>query len=118
MNKKKLIDYKNKYNSLLADYEVLEKKLAEVKTSQPERKNDNLSTENKMLHLKSDLEKKNEVISDLESENKNSKNQIEILKNEFSNQRNETTKKAEKLTEFQQRIFYLEQENIVIRRLT
>ncbi len=60
-----------------------------------------------------DIKKKEEQFASLNDENANFKHQMENIKLEFNLHRQEMSKKAEKITEFQQKIFNLEQENIV-----
>lgn len=108
------MDYKSKYDTLLYDYEHLEKKVQDFKQQNANLKNELTDKDSLMNNIKLDLKKKDEYYKGYIDENNNYKQQIENIKFEFNQQRHELTKKAEKITELQQRIFNLEQENIVI----
>lgn len=110
---REVIDYKTKYDSLQFDYEIIEKKISDYKQQVTNFKNETAEKDDTLNFLKQDLKKKEELIQNQTGEILNYQNQIEKIKVEFTAQRSEITKKAEKITEFQQRIFLLEQEILV-----
>jgi hypothetical protein len=90
---------------------MMEEKLNDLKTKFTQSKSDLQDKETLINSLKLELKKKEDHSS--EDENINYKSQIESIKAEFNSHRQEMSKKAEKITELQQKLFQLEQENMV-----
>jgi hypothetical protein len=92
----------------------MEDKINDLKSKFNQSKIDLQDKETVINSLKLDLKKKEDHSND--DENINYKSQIESIKAEFNLHRQEMSKKAEKITELQQKLFQLEQDNMVRRK--